>query len=89
MTESTDRNVVGQVMAWAAGQPFNNLLLIAILVAIGWLGYYGLTSAIPQHLNAIQSGYEKIEQAHRDEREQTIKTYDRWFDLKPRTVSTK
>ena len=35
MTEDNQK-ISSQVIAWATGQPFNNVLLLAILFAIGW-----------------------------------------------------
>jgi len=42
MTEDNQK-ISSQVIAWATGQPFNNVLLLAILFAIGWSGYYTVT----------------------------------------------
>ena len=79
MTEDT-KPITAQVIAWAAGQPFNNVLLLAILCAIGWGGYYTVTVGIPSHLQQIQKGYESLTESHRDEREQTLQLYDRWMN---------
>lgn len=46
---------------WLLGQPFNNVILVAILAGGAWVTHYGMTKAIPDHLNTIQTGYEKIE----------------------------
>jgi len=46
---------------WLLGQPFNNVILVAILSGGAWAFWYGVTKAIPDHLNTIQVGYEKIE----------------------------
>lgn len=80
--DAKDRSAVAQVIAWASGQPFNNVVLLAILVAIGWLGYYGLTTAIPEHLRAIQLGYEKLENSHKEERERTLDMFNRLFEVR-------
>jgi hypothetical protein len=72
--------ITSQVIAWAAGQPFNNVLLMAILFSIGWGGYYTMTVGIPSHLQQIQKGYESLTESHRDEREQTQQLYDRWMN---------
>jgi hypothetical protein len=65
---------------WLFGQPFNNVLLIAILGAIAWGTRYGVTTAIPAHLKQIQDGYEMLDQSHKDERGELTKIYDKWFD---------
>ncbi len=72
-----------QVVGYVAGQPFNNVLLLAILAVIGWLGHYGLTTAIPKHLEQIQDGYEKLSISHENERTRTLEVYDRWLGSNP------
>jgi hypothetical protein len=56
------------------------VLLLAIFVAIGWIGHYSMTTAIPAHLQQIQQGYESLTESHREEREQTKQLYDRWMN---------
>jgi hypothetical protein len=80
VTEDKEPSIKTQVIAWAAGQPFNNVLLLAILCAIGWGGYYTVTVGIPSHLQQIQQGYESLTESHRDERERTMELYDRWMN---------
>lgn len=79
MTED-NKTLTSQVITWAAGQPFNNVLLLAILFCIGWGGYFTVTTAIPKHLEQIQKGYESLTESHRDERERTQELYDRWMN---------
>jgi hypothetical protein len=69
-----------QVIQWAAGQPFNNVLLLLILFAIAWSARFAVTVAIPIHLKQIQEGYESLQKSHREERESALKTYDKWVD---------
>lgn len=83
MPEDVTRSLKEQIVHWAAGQPFNNVLLLAILGAIAWLGHYGLTTAIPTHLEQIQSGYEKLNKSHESERTRTLEVYDRWLGANP------
>ena len=75
-----NKNLTQQAVTWITGQSFNNVLLVLILCAIGWGGWYSLTTVIPSHLKQIQQGYETIDNRHREERESTIRTYDKWFD---------
>jgi hypothetical protein len=72
--------VVTQVLNWAAGQPFNNVLLLAIFASICWIAHFAITVAIPKHLQQIQDGYEKIDQGHERGRQRDIEIYDRWFN---------
>lgn len=78
-----DKTLKDIVVKYVAGQPFNNMLLIAILTMIGWLGHYALTIAIPEHLRQIQSGYETLNTSHEAERGRTLEMYDRWLSSKP------
>lgn len=80
MTDDSNKNITAQVVSWAAGQPFNNVLLLAIFMSIGWIGHYSMTVAIPKHLEQIQHGYEALTESHREERERTQQLYDRWMN---------
>ncbi len=75
-----NKTLTTQITSWVAGQPFNNVLLLAIFVAIGWIGHYSMTTAIPAHLNQIQKGYESLTESHRDERERTQQLHDKWMN---------
>ena len=70
---------------WATGQPFNNVLLIAIFCGGAYAAHYLMTVAIPSHLKQIQEGYERIEESHKADRELIIRQYDKWFDSVIRT----
>lgn len=80
MTDEKDKTLTAQVVSWAAGQPFNNVLLLAIFFAIGWIGHFAMNTAIPAHLQQIQQGYESLTESHREERERTQQLYDRWMN---------
>ena len=80
-----------EVIKWLSGQPFNNVLLLAILAALGWGAHYSVTVAVPSHLKQIQEGYKEVisevhskhetERSHlHEERERILETYDKWFD---------
>lgn len=66
------------VIDWAKGQPFTNVLLTAIFAAGCWFVYFGLNVAIPQHIKSINDAQEKLEASHREERLETVQTYDKW-----------
>jgi len=36
------------------------VILSAVLFAIGWIGYYSVTKAIPEHLESIKAGYKEV-----------------------------
>lgn len=77
---SSKLGIVELIVRWVAGQSFNNVLLILILVSIGWLGWFTLTKAVPEHLRQIQTGYESLEKSHSKERAEAIRMYDKWFE---------
>ena len=79
MPDDQKQNLTSQVVSWAAGQPFNNVLLMAILFCIGWGGWYTVTTVIPKHLEQIQNGYESLTEAHREERKELRETYGQWM----------
>lgn len=80
MTEEKDASIKTQVIAWAAGQPFNNVLLLAIFASMMYGTYFAMNTAIPKHLEQIQKGYESLTESHRDERERTQQLYDKWMN---------
>lgn len=65
---------------WMFGQPFNNVMLIAIFSGIAWFAHYSVTVAVPSHLKMIQQGYETLDKAHQTERHEMRAMYDKWFD---------
>lgn len=75
-----DKTITTQILEWASGQPFNNVLLLLILSTFAYGLWFAMNQAIPNHLNQIQKGYESLVESHKDERERTIKTYDKWVD---------
>ena len=79
MTED-NKTLTSQVITWAAGQPFNNVLLLAIFASMMYGTYFAMNTAIPKHLEQIQKGYESLTESHRDERERTQQIYDRWLN---------
>lgn len=75
---------------WMQGQSFNNVLLVAILAALGWGTYWTMSEAVPVHIEMIQTGYKEIEAnnrdmikemdtAHREERREMLNMFDRWL----------
>lgn len=86
-----NESTTSQIIKWASGQPFNNVLLMTILASFGWACWHGITTAIPSHLKQIQAGYESLDDKHTTEREQSrldriterkllVETYDKWFE---------
>lgn len=72
--------IVSQILTWASGQPFNNVLLLLLLGTFAYGLWFAMNVAVPAHLKQIQSGYESLVESHKDERERTLQTYDRWVD---------
>ena len=79
MTDDTPK-ITDRVITWAAGQPFNNVLLLAIFASMMYGTYFAMNTAIPKHLEQIQKGYESLTESHRDERERTQQLYDKWMN---------
>ena len=79
MTDETKQGIAAQAVEWAKGQPFNNLLLTAILGSIMYGTYFAMTTALPKHLEQIQNGYESLTDAHREERKELRETYGQWM----------
>jgi hypothetical protein len=75
-----NKTITTQIINWAAGQPFNNVLLLAIFASIGWIAHFAMNTAIPAHIQQIQKGYESLTESHRDERERTQQLYDKWMN---------
>lgn len=46
--------VTSLAVRWLLGQEANTVVLFAVLGAIGWTGYYGVTVALPQHTTSAQ-----------------------------------
>lgn len=86
MTDGQQK-VLSVAVQWLAGQPFSNVLLVAILGSLLWFGHYSLTVAVPSHLKQIQDGYDRIDRNHRDEREMLRQTYEKWIDRRSQTGS--
>lgn len=87
----SEKSITIAILNWLSGQPFNNVLLLAIFTAIGWGAHYAMTVAVPSHLKQIQEGYKAVisdvHSKHESERaslqmerERIIETYDKWFD---------
>ena len=75
---------------WMQSQTFNNVVLVAILVALFAGAYYAMKEAIPAHITMIKEGYREVErsnrealkemdQAHREERREMFNMFDRWL----------
>ena len=73
--DQIQKTIVDRVFAWAAGQPFNNVLLLLILGGGAWL----VIDRVPVHLNMIQNGYREVintsDKQHREEREEMLKNH--------------
>ena len=68
------------IMDWAKGQPFNNILILAQLGILCFLGWYGLTAVIPEERKAILDGALKIEEHHTQQVKEMSQTYEAMLD---------
>lgn len=73
--DQLQKSIIDKVISWAAGQPFNNVLLLLILGGGVWL----VAEKVPQHLSMIQSGYREVidssDSRHREERAEMLKNH--------------
>lgn len=83
---SLDHEVPG-LLAWAKGQPFNNVMCVLQLAVICAAIHFGLTVVIPEERRAILDGSIKIEEMHTKQLEKISSTYERTLDRfsKPET----
>lgn len=65
------------VIRWLMKQGPVTFLLFAILLAIGYGGYYTMTTAIPLHLQQIQAGYDRIANQHETTVQRVIASQDK------------
>lgn len=72
---TVSKDSIDTVVKWLLGQPFTNLLLIAMLSGGGWTVWYGLTIAIPSHLQALQMGYDRNSDADAKQRAEDRATH--------------
>jgi hypothetical protein len=72
MTSEDAKSYLRVFADWMTSQSFNNILLMAILVALGTGVKYALDVAIPNHIRMIQSGYEKQEASHERELDRVV-----------------
>jgi len=70
-------SIAGRAIDWLLGQQGNTILLIAILAAIAYLGWYSINHAIPAHLSQIQAGYERIEKSQTDQIDKVTGAFER------------
>ena len=78
MSSGIQETATKGLVDWAKGQPFTNVLLSAIFGAGCWFIWFALDVAIPQHIKTLTDAQEKLEASHREERDVTVKTYDKW-----------
>lgn len=68
------------LLAWAKGQPFNNVLIVLQLTVIGFLGWYAITYVVPEERKAIIEYGTSLEAAQSKQVETITKTYERMLD---------
>ena len=72
MTSDDTKGYLRVFADWLTSQSFNNVLLLAILVALGTGVKYALDVAIPNHIKMIQNGYERQEASHERELDRVV-----------------
>lgn len=85
------RNIKELVIRWLAGQPFTNVLLATGFGAFCWVFYHLITVTIPVVYDRQEQFLKQMTDQHREERtemstrhqaerEQTLRTYDKWLN---------
>lgn len=79
VTHASEKVAALQVLLkWMASQPLANLLLFGIL----GFGFYAIKWVVPEHLKAIQQGYERMEESHKNERDSNLQLFLRALERK-------
>lgn len=65
---------------WIKGQPFNNVLVIAQLCVMSYLGWYGMNVLIPSERTAISEFGKQIEEHHTKQVQNITATYEKMLD---------
>ena len=60
---------------WLFSQGVSTVLLFAILIAVGYLGNYALTTAVPAHLKTIQDGYREIQAENKVQQKELLERF--------------
>lgn len=77
MTQGNWRLVI---VRWLAAQGVSTVLLCLILLALLYGMKYAMETAIPQHLDTIQKGYDRIGERHDKSLERMADSLDRAID---------
>lgn len=75
-----NQSVAVLAIRWLSSQPFTNVLLIVQMFAMAWLLWYAITTAVPQHLQLIQDGYDRQQAKHRESLQIVIDSYEKTLD---------
>lgn len=59
-------------LKWSFQQGPNFVLLAGVLVVVTYFTNYVITKAFPDHTKQVQEGYEKIEDAHKEQLDRII-----------------
>jgi len=71
------------------GQEMNTIMLCALLVAVGYAMWWGMTTGIPLHLKEIKSGYVEVAIEHGKQQESLQKTFEKTLDRIERSVESR
>lgn len=62
--EKQPHNFWSAALAWASGQPFNNVVTAGLLCAVAWYGYYDISVGKPQTRQEFREIVKEIESNH-------------------------
>lgn len=77
--DSVKTTLTKSAAAWLFGQPFNNVLLVALLAVFVGAAYL-IRNDVPKHLDQIQQGYERISAEQSRQIQYITETHERQHD---------
>jgi hypothetical protein len=69
------KTYLGMFLRWTFNQDPQTVILVLILAIIVFLGNYVIKVGIPQHLQSIQDGYQRIAHEHKQEMQEISRNH--------------
>lgn len=75
--DSLKTTVFKSAFEWLKGQPFNNVLILILITLLGYASLY----LAPQHIQMIQTGYERIQASDVEARKADRETFRQTLEI--------